>query len=101
MPYIASSGPTSNGVKLLDYFSEVVIVDSEFRPDGRGGQEVRCIVAKELRSQNVHRVWIDGPMVCPYPVGTDALFVAHHASAELLASGARLAVSCACTGFLH
>jgi len=71
-------------VKLLDYFSEVVIADSEFRPDGRGGHEVRCIVAKERRSQNVHRVWIDSPIVCPYPVGADALFVAHYASAELL-----------------
>jgi hypothetical protein len=71
-------------VKLLDYFSEVVIADSEFRPDGRGGQEVRCIAAKELRSQRVHRVWIDGPIVCPYPVGADALFVAHYASSELL-----------------
>ena len=66
-------------MRLLDFFSEVVIADSEFRQDGRGGQEVRCIVAKELRSQNVHRMWIDSPIVCPYPVGADALFVAHYA----------------------
>ena len=55
-----------------------------FARTGAEGRKCAAIVAKELRSQKIHRVWIDCPVVCPYPVGADALFVAHYASAELL-----------------
>jgi hypothetical protein len=70
--------------KLLQYFREVVLADSEFRTMGNGLLEVRCICALELRSSREHRVWIDGKMRCPYPVGSQDLFVAHYASAEIL-----------------
>jgi hypothetical protein len=69
---------------LLDYFREVVLVDTEFRPRGDGTQEVRCVCALELASGREHRVWCDAPAPCPYPVDLGSLFVAHYASAELL-----------------
>lgn len=68
---------------LLNYFREVVLVDTEFRPRGDGTQEVRCVCALELASGQEHRLWCDVPAPCPYPIGSDSLFVAHYASAEL------------------
>jgi DNA polymerase-1 len=70
--------------KLLDYFREVVLCDTEFRTRGNGLVEVRCVCALELRSGRAHRVWIDRKMRCPYPIGDRTLFVAHYASAEVL-----------------
>jgi DNA polymerase I len=69
---------------LLNYFREVVLVDTEFRPRGDGTQEVRCVCALELASGREHRLWCDGPAPCPYPIDDDSLFVAHYASAELI-----------------
>lgn len=69
---------------LLNYFREVVLVDTEFRPRGDGTQEVRCVCALELASGREHRLWCDAPVPCPYPVDLGSLFVAHYASAELL-----------------
>jgi DNA polymerase-1 len=69
---------------LLDYFREVVVVDTEFRPRGDGLQEVRCVCARQLASGQEHRLWVDGLVPCPYPTGSDCLFVAHYASAELI-----------------
>src|SRR5262245_3183518 len=44
-----------------------------------------CVVARELRTGRVERVWLDGtrPPVPPYGIGPDVLFVAYYASAEL------------------
>lgn len=70
--------------KLLDYFREIVVVDTEFRATGHGSQEVRCVCGRELRSGKVHRLWVDGPTTCPYPLDSQCLFVAHYSSAELL-----------------
>lgn len=69
---------------LLNYFREVVLADTEFRPRGDGTQEVRCVCALELASGREHRLWCDAPAPCPYPVDPDSLFVAHYASAEIL-----------------
>jgi hypothetical protein len=69
---------------LLNYFREVVLVDTEFRPRGDGTQEVRCVCALELASGREHRLWCDAPAPCPYPADLGSLFVAHYASAELL-----------------
>lgn len=71
--------------RLLTYFTELVVVDSEFRTRGNGTQEVRCVCALELGSGKAHRSWIDDDhSVCPYPTGGDKLFIAHYAVAELL-----------------
>ena len=72
---------------LLNYFHEVVLADTEFRPRGDGLQEVRCVCALELGSGREHRLWCDAPTPCPYPVDARCLFVAHYASAELLSHG--------------
>jgi hypothetical protein len=69
---------------LLDYFREVVLVDTEYRPRGNGLQEVRSVCALELGTGQEHRLWADSPVLCPYPLSEDCLFVAHYASAELL-----------------
>lgn len=69
---------------LLNFFREVVVVDTEFRPRGDGLYEVRCVCALELASGREHRLWIDGPVDCPYPLDRESLFVAHYASAELI-----------------
>ena len=68
---------------LLDYFDEIVVVDTEYRPAGDGTQEVRCVCALELGSGREHRLWLDAPFPCPYPVNEGSLLVAHYASAEL------------------
>jgi DNA polymerase-1 len=70
--------------RLLDYFGEVVVADSEYRSQGDGTHEVRCVCAIELGSGREHRVWVDGSTVCPYPVDDRSLLVAHYASAELV-----------------
>ena len=70
--------------KLLRFFDEVVLVDTEFRTIGNGLVEVRCVCAWELRSGRQHRIWIDHRIGCPYPLGADTLFVAHYASAEII-----------------
>ena len=43
------------------------------------------MVARELRSGRLTRLWLadDPPAVPPYPTGSDTLFVAYYASAEL------------------
>lgn len=70
--------------RLLDYFGEIVLADTEFRVRGNGLYDVRCICALELRSGKQHRVWTEPGIACPYPLGSDSLFIAYYASAELL-----------------
>jgi hypothetical protein len=70
----------------LRHYREVWAADFEFkvRPGGRP-EEVHCVVARELRSGRLVRLWLgDGaPALPPYPTGSDTLFVAYYASAEL------------------
>lgn len=70
--------------RLLNSFREVVLVDTEFRTRGDGLQDVRCVCALELQSGREHRLWCEGAIECPYPLGDDCVLVAHYASAELL-----------------
>jgi hypothetical protein len=59
---------------------------SSFEEAGRSGERPRpvCLVAKELRSGQVWRLWRDEfESTPPFPIGPDALFVAFYASAEL------------------
>jgi len=66
-------------------YSSIWAVDYEFtaRP---GDQPVPiCLVARELRSGQLERVWLDDgvPPKPPYGTGPDSLFVAYYASAEM------------------
>jgi DNA polymerase I len=65
-------------------FPEVWAVDFEFvaRPGER--PDPVCLVAQELRSGQLIRLWRDqfGPTP-PYSIGPDSLFVAYYSSAEL------------------
>jgi hypothetical protein len=69
---------------VLEYFREVVAVDFEFIATAGNRPVPVCFVAHELRSGGRFRVWRDqfGPAP-PYATGTDVLFVAYYASAEL------------------
>lgn len=71
---------------LLDRFQEIWLCDFEYRSVGGGLPEPVCLVAKELRSGRIMRIWEDTlrllPQV-PFDVGNRALFVAYFASAEL------------------
>ena len=65
-------------------YREVWAVDFEFTaPPGERPTPI-CLVARELRSGRTIRLWHDqfGPTP-PFPIGTDALFIAYTASAEL------------------
>jgi hypothetical protein len=69
---------------MLDAWREVWAVDFEFTaPPGERPQPV-CLVAHELKSGKVIRLWRDqfGP-VPPYSIDADCLLVAYYASAEL------------------
>lgn len=69
----------------LNCFREVWCVDFEFHaPDGHLPAPI-CLVARELHTGRVLRVWLaDDPLAePPFSVGADALFVAFYASAEL------------------
>jgi hypothetical protein len=69
---------------MFDAWREVWAVDFEFTaPPGERPDPV-CLVAHELKSGKVIRLWRDqfGP-VPPYSIDPDCLFVAYYASAEL------------------
>src|SRR5215472_3617675 len=75
-------------------FRYVVIADFEFEfsghtsadDAGRSGERPRpvCMVAKELRSGQTWRLWRGQfGSTPPFPIGSDSLFIAFYASAEL------------------
>jgi hypothetical protein len=69
---------------MLSAFREIVLGDFEFE-SGIGERPVPvCLVAKELRSGRLHRIF-QGEFGAkpPYATGPDTLFVAYYASAEL------------------
>jgi hypothetical protein len=79
---------------MLSAFRYIVVADFEFEFGGhasfedaaRSGERPRpvCLVAKELRSGQVWRIWRDElRSQPPFPIGPDSLFVAYYASAEL------------------
>ena len=69
---------------MLGPFREVWAADFEFVAHPGERPDVVCLVARELKSGRVIRLWRDqlGP-VPPYATGPDTLFVAYYASAEL------------------
>jgi len=75
---------------MLDQIPHKAIwaVDFEFHPEGNpGGKQVPvCMVAKELRSGQVIRLWQDELKAMrqpPFDMGSNTLYVAYLASAEL------------------
>jgi len=69
---------------MLDAWREVWAADFEFVAHPGERPDVVCLVARELKSGKIIRLWRDqlGP-VPPYSIGADCLFVAYYASAEL------------------
>lgn len=66
-------------------FREIVVVDFEYQQRDGEPPQPRCVVARELGSGRLTRVWLEG-RTCPeppYQLGDDDLFVAFFASAEL------------------
>ena len=69
---------------MLESFHEVWVVDFEFTaPPGERPTPI-CMVAREIRGGRTIRLWRDqfGTSL-PFSIGSDALFVAYYASAEL------------------
>lgn len=67
-------------------FREVWLADFEFSAPAGERPAVVCLVAKELGTGRLLRLWEDelAGLTCPpYPIGTDILFVAYYASAEM------------------
>jgi DNA polymerase-1 len=60
------------------------MADFEFGTSPGGRPEPVCLVARELRSDRLMRIWRDDlPRQSPFPSGRDSVFVAYAASAEL------------------
>jgi DNA polymerase I len=65
-------------------FRQLWAVDFEFRADPGARPEPVCMVARELRSGRLLRLWRDElPARPPFPVDADSLFIAYAAQAEL------------------
>jgi hypothetical protein len=65
-------------------FREVVALDFEFISEAGATATPVCMVARELVSGRLHRLWADGfTDQPPFPTGDDVLFVAYFASAEM------------------
>ena len=73
-------------MKGLDAFAEIWAVDFEYDSGDGDRPDCVCMVAKELRTKRVVRVWWDKLRQldhAPFNVGDDSLFVAYSAHAEL------------------
>jgi DNA polymerase I len=73
-------------VEALHFFKEVWLMDFEFNAQAGERPSPVCLVARELRSGQLLRLWQDDLRKLPLPpfsTGPEALFVAYYASAEL------------------
>jgi DNA polymerase I len=67
-------------------FPQIWAVDTEFIANAGERPDPVCLVARELRSGQVIRIWRDELLTMsepPYPTGPDSLFITYYASAEL------------------
>jgi DNA polymerase-1 len=70
--------------RSFDDFESIIAFDFEFGALPGERPSPRCVVARELRTGQEWRVWLDGEArECPYPVGPRVLFIAYYASAEI------------------
>ena len=70
----------------LDQFAHVWCVDFEFAAPAGERPAPHCLVAKELRTGKIIRLWSDDLKKLktpPFPTDKSSLFVAYYASAEL------------------
>lgn len=69
----------------LGNFREIWVVDFEFRAASGERPDPVCLVAHELRSGRMLRIWQDELKTapCPYDTGADSVVVAYYASAEM------------------
>lgn len=70
----------------LHHFKEVWLGDFEFNAQAGERPSPVCLVARELRSGRLVRLWMDELRALrqpPFSTGPDTLFVAYYASAEL------------------
>jgi len=67
------------------HYRYVVAVDFEFEFNGHDGNRPRpvCMVAKELRSGEIWRLWRGQFGSTPFPIGPETLIVAFMVSAEI------------------
>jgi hypothetical protein len=72
-------------MECLSSFRELWAVDFEFTAPGGERSIPLCVVARELWTGRLSRVWLDAtpPAEPPYGIGPNALFIAYYASAEL------------------
>jgi DNA polymerase I len=76
----------TGGDAVTACFHEIWCVDFEFRADASKLPWPVCMVAREIRTGRELRLWRDdllGRKSAPFDVGSDALFTAYYASAEL------------------
>ena len=69
----------------LSKFSEIWIVDFEFKISEEGLPDVHCMLAREVHSQDLIRLSgseLKGRKAPPFDVGPGSLFVAYYSSAE-------------------
>lgn len=66
-------------------FKEIWVADFEFKGEPGDRPEPVCLVAHEVFSGKILKLWSDDLIgaSCPYDVGPDSLFVAYYASAEM------------------
>jgi DNA polymerase-1 len=73
-------------MNMLHFYREVWLVDFEFYSQTGGRISPVCMVAHELISNRIIRLWYDSLRTmreAPFSTGSDTLFVAYYASAEL------------------
>ena len=68
---------------MLDQFRQLWCADFEYLSNPGSRPDPVCLVARELRSDRVIRLWrTDFGSVPPYPTDRGSLFITYHASAE-------------------
>ena len=78
-------GKVEEGGYAAALFSEIWVADFEFRADPGERPWPLCMVAEEIKTGRVIRLWRNELLAldrAPFEVGSDALFVAYFASAE-------------------
>ena len=84
-PSGGSSASRVGVMDILEVFREIWCVDFEFRADPGERPWPVCMVAQEVKTGKVIRLWRNELLAlsrAPFDVGTDTLFVAYFASAE-------------------
>jgi hypothetical protein len=78
--------PYCGGYEELDRFREIWAFDFEYNAQPGERPVPVCLVARELRSDRLIRLWQDELLALrapPYEIGPDSLFVCYYASAEV------------------